>query len=431
MGLTLTPKQQRAWLMLTDKKLTKIGFFGGKRSGKTDVVLEYMIARGLRFRECDQIIFRKARNAAKASIWNGSLKKYLSRHVPRSWYHLGESDLELTFKATDSRILIGGLDDKDRTEKVFGTEYATVYANEATQISWKTCQDAMTLAAQAPLHIETGRPATPKTILDANPRGPRHWLRRVGIEHVDPKTRKQLAGLHRWGGIHDWTPYDNIANLSPAYIETLEALPDIMKRRMVNGEWVENEGAVYNEFDEDTHVCKDCETRPDFCPRAKKAKKMVGGVDFGYHDPFVFGWHAIDEDGRLLLVRERYKTEVIVEDHAQMIKREPYRLTWTVADHDAEDAATLKRHGVRTRKAHKSGGIRGGIDLVKARLKVQGDGRPRYQVCQFCTNIIGEFYEYIEDEKDNENPLDENNHGMDMTRYVVWECDGKSVPSMV
>jgi hypothetical protein len=67
--------------------------------------------------------------------------------------------------------VIGGLDDAERTEKILGNEYITVFLNEATQLSWETVQMAMTRLAQRCPDAK-GRFAVPKLILDCNPRGP-------------------------------------------------------------------------------------------------------------------------------------------------------------------------------------------------------------------------------------------------------------------
>jgi len=79
-------------------------------------------------------------------------------------------------------------------------------------------------------------------------------------------------------------------------------------------------------------------------------------IDFGYRNPFVCGWWAVDEDGRLYLYREIYMSQRTVRVHADRIKRlsTGERIAATVADHDASDRATLSENGIQTVAARKN-----------------------------------------------------------------------------
>jgi hypothetical protein len=66
-------------------------------------------------------------------------------------------------------------------------------------------------------------------------------------------------------------------------------------------------------------------------------------IDFGFNNPFVCQWWAVDPDGRMHLYRELYMTGRTVTRHKVDIsihsRGESYEAT--IADHDAEDRATL------------------------------------------------------------------------------------------
>ena len=428
MPLKHTAKQRKAWKLLTDRALTRIGQFGGARAGKTDIICEYLVAVALSYPSAKILMARKHLSHARRTLFKGTLKKYLSNHIDKSLYRFVESTTQFY---NGSEILVDGLDDKDRTEKVLGDEFCIIYLNESTQMSYNTYQMATTRLAQVVKHGDTGKPLVNKMIVDANPRGPRHWVRKVCIEHKDPKTNEVMKNADKWGVIADWSPYDNLENLSEEYLSELEALPDVMRQRMIQGKWVDNEGCVYSDFDSETHVCKECSSKPDQCPRAKRARQIVAGVDFGFVDPFVHLWGAVDGDKRLLLFDEIYKSGVITADHAESIKERKWRVSWRVTDHDPSEAATLKRNGVTNKLADKSTKtIEGGCDLVRTRLKVQGDDRPRLEVCQYCENTIGEFYNYLMDE-DKGKPIDSDNHAMDTLRYMIVEMDAKGRSVMI
>ncbi|MDT8871913.1 phage terminase large subunit [Komagataeibacter rhaeticus] len=64
-----------------------------------------------------------------------------------------------------SSIVFGGLDDEERTEKILGLEFATVYLNEASQITYGARNMLLTrLAQKSPLAL--------KEYVDANPPPP-------------------------------------------------------------------------------------------------------------------------------------------------------------------------------------------------------------------------------------------------------------------
>jgi len=160
---------------------------------------------------------------------------------------------------------------------------------------------------------------------------------------------------------------------------------------------------------------------------------------------------AIDHDGRMYLVREIYRTKLLVEDAAALIKQiasdvpNPEAI---VCDHDREDRATLERHlGLRTIPAQKE--ILNGIDEVSSRMKPAGDGRPRLFIMDQTlvgspdedlveakepTGILGEMDEYVWAKSQDglvtkDKPDDKRNHSMDAMRYAVKYVDGGSQPA--
>jgi len=203
---------------------------------------------------------------------------------------------------------------------------------------------------------------------------------------------------------------------------------------MLSGEWCSQEGLIYSDFDEDVHVCKRCDhkTAPAKCPRmwTDDGKKWRGNiayrsVDFGFRDPFTCGWWGYI-DGTLLMYRERYVRGKIVADHARQIKKlsDGERIAVTWADHDAEDAETLRREGVPTRRAKKDRPISAGIDRVMKRLKVDANGRAGLMVCQYCRSTLGEIGSYVWDQTKEAPAAGQDDHSMDQLRYLVAGVDG-------
>ncbi|WP_373321435.1 terminase large subunit domain-containing protein, partial [Komagataeibacter europaeus] len=116
----------------------------------------------------------------------------------------------------------------DRTEKIMGLEFATVYLNEASQITYGARNMLLTrLAQKSPLAL--------KEYIDANPPTTAHWLYRVFEDGVDPTSAAPLDRA-RYATMR-LNPDGNRANLSPEYMAQLEALPERERRRFMLGEY--------------------------------------------------------------------------------------------------------------------------------------------------------------------------------------------------
>lgn len=121
MSARLTPKQREANQLLSSD-VSNIMLRGGSRSGKTFLLCRAIVQRGLNAPGSRHAIWRFRFNHAKTSIWSDTLPKVAALCFPK---------LRITFNKTDfyaelpngSQIWIGGLDDKERVEKVLGQEY--------------------------------------------------------------------------------------------------------------------------------------------------------------------------------------------------------------------------------------------------------------------------------------------------------------------
>lgn len=203
---------------------------------------------------------------------------------------------------------------------------------------------------------------------------------------------------------------DNIY-LPPEYIVDLQAsYSGEFAAQELHGQFVAFEGLVYDEFRTGTHVAS-LSPPEDW--------RRVRAIDFGYTNPFVCLWGAVDEDGRLYIYDEYYKRRELMEYHAAQINARG-EAEWTVSDHDAQDVAELRKHNIATIKAKKD--VMAGIQKVKARLMVQADGRPRLFIHERCVNLLREIGQYRWKD-DKEEPVKENDHAMDALRYMVMQLD--------
>lgn len=118
------------------------------------------------------------------------------------------------------------------------------------------------------------------------------------------------------------TAYDN-EHIDPAYLRSLESLPEAEKRAKLYGDWSAYEGQVFEEFRERhypdepenaLHVIEPFEI-PDWWPR------IIAG-DWGYRAPAGtwIGYGAISPNKRLILYREQYWQGVDIETWASQMK---------------------------------------------------------------------------------------------------------------
>ena len=106
---------------------------------------------------------------------------------------------------------------------------------------------------------------------------------------------------------------ENKANLPPAYIASLEMLPEKLKKRHYLGSWDEAQGLVYDEFSENKHVIN-----PYKIPETWERGFIL---DHGFTNPTAVLWYAIDYDGNIILYDEHYEREKSVSYHAEEIKK--------------------------------------------------------------------------------------------------------------
>lgn len=318
-----------------------------------------------------------------------------------------------------SEVVTGGIDEPTR---LYSTEYDGIYVQECNELSLNDWESLIR-------PLRNGIAPYQQIMGDCNPDAPGHWLYKRATE-------SKLATM--WHTLHEHNPrmHDGVewTDFGRNYIAKLDRLTGVRYQRLRWGKWVAAEGAVYDEWSAAVHLIERFNI-PATWPRYR-------AIDFGFGNPFVCLWLAVDPDGRIYVYREIYRTKRLVEDHAVNIKRwsEGERIVLTVCDHDAEDRATLNRHAIPNAAANKA--ITFGIQSVAMRLKAAGDGKPRLfwlrdslidmdqdlAEAKLPTSGIQEFDSYMwpkgQDGKAvKEVPVDLHNHAMDALRYGVVLID--------
>lgn len=239
-GFRLTDKQQLATSMLAMPHRHTL-LVGGARSGKTFTLVRAIVVRALKAAGSRHVIFRLRSNALRASVWLDTLPKVIKLCFPElvGQYEEFQKDGYVKFP-NGSEIWFGGLDDKERVEKILGMEFCTVYFNECSQIPYASVLIGLTRLAQKVKGLRN------KVYYDLNPTGTAHWTYRIFVEHVDPNTRQPLKDPEQYHLLYI-NPADNADNVDPEYIALLEAMPERQRRRFLDGRYVnEVDGQLWN-----------------------------------------------------------------------------------------------------------------------------------------------------------------------------------------
>lgn len=235
---SLNPAQLRANDVLGGPQRHTL-IVGGSRSGKTWLITRAIVVRATKAGESRHVILRRNYNACKVAIGNDTLPKVLGMVTPGERWKSYKQDGFVENQRNGSQIWLGGLDDKDRVEKILGNEYATIYLNETSQIAYSSVLVARTRLAQKVEGLKQ------RAYYDLNPTGTGHWTYLQFIEKVDPTTKTPLSDADQYAHCYI-NPYDNRENLSPEYLAELEAMPEKQRRRFLEGKYVaEIDGALW------------------------------------------------------------------------------------------------------------------------------------------------------------------------------------------
>lgn len=228
--ITLTEKQQEL-RSLAASGAKHILAVGGSRSGKTFALCYFIDRRAWKAPGSRHLIYRKHAVAAKQSIGKDTLRKIhdLTGNPVPKWH---EQDGYFSYP-NGSEIWLAGLD-ASNVDKVLGKEYATVYANEASEFGFDVREQVLTRLAQKVSQVD-GRQLSLREYVDLNPTTQSHWTYKMWFLGVNP-ANEQKVDASRYGAIFI-NPLDNLENLPPDVIETLEGMSERQRRRFLLGQY--------------------------------------------------------------------------------------------------------------------------------------------------------------------------------------------------
>jgi hypothetical protein len=210
----------------------------------------------------------------------------------------------------------------------------------------------------------------------------------------------------------DWArieiPAERIERITPEFLaQERRALGESWFRQEYGCSFEALEGLVYPDF-----------ARCVVPGPAPAGGRRVGGIDFGFRNPFAAVWGTLDRDGILWLTGEHYARQKPLSYHAEHLPRD---VMWYADPSGATERSELLVAGLKVRVGHNA--LRPGIAAVSARLQ----GGTLQVVAGSCPNLLAEagLYRYSTKPgaRATETPEDAHNHAPAALRYLISRLD--------
>ena len=206
------------------------------------------------------------------------------------------------------------------------------------------------------------------------------------------------------------------------YEAMLRSLPDVERRRLLEGDWDVAEGAAFPEFSRQRHVVEHFEL-PTNWPRIRAA-------DYGYASPSCVLWGAIDWDNNIWIYRELYARHLTAEQLADKIleaeELDPlphYNVLdsscWNKTGFGPSIAETMMRAGVRWTPSDRNR-LQGKMEVHRRLADDPYTKEPRLRIFSTCKHTIAQL-SGIPLSKTNSEDVDTKaeDHAYDALRYMV------------
>ena len=177
---------------------------------------------------------------------------------------------------------------------------------------------------------------------------------------------------------------------SGEYEAMLLSLPEVERRRLLDGDWDVAEGAAFSEFNRYRHVCDPFEI-PSGWPRFRAA-------DYGFSSPSCVLWGAMDHDGNIWIYREVYEKRLTADDLADTVyEAEAFdppmyasildKSCWNRIAGAPSVAQTMIERGVRWLPSN-SDRIAGKLQIHKRLQLNRETEEAKLRIFSNCTNLI-------------------------------------------
>ena len=421
-------------------------FYGGAAGGGKSDVLVVEALRQIKIPWYKGIIFRKTYRQLGELL--DKADRYYPRAVPGAKYNSVQSCWKFP---SGAKIYFAGMQYTKDREKWQGWQFDYIAFDELTHF----------LYDEYSYLFSRNRPSGPGTRAyiraTGNPGGIGHgWVKQRFITVAPPMhpVKRRVEWVDKQGEKHtDWryrifVPArleDNRAleENAPEYRLNLSMLPEKERTALLEGNWDSFSGQVFTEWRNDSDHYKDHKwthvIEPFIIP---KHWRILMGYDWGYSKPFACGWYAVDEQGKMYMIRELYgctgDPDVGVQwsvdrtaEKIREIEKEDPNLQDKRIERIADPAIFQKNsegsiaelfernHVYFTRGDHER--IAGKMQM-HYRLQFDEIGEPMFQVFSSCTNFIRTLPGLVYSDTDVEDvDTRQEDHLYDQCRYVCMK----------
>ena len=289
--MILEKKQIQAFKILSCGKYKDICFYGSGRSGKTFLVCYFIIKRALQYPRSYHLFIRSTYTSLLAGVFSQTIPAVLEALkvdpgvdlIDSGLIKLKQNPAVISF-SNGSEIRFLGLDtqttNQQATDKVLSQEYLTACFEEANEIPFEVVEKVKTRLAQK---IEG---VNPMSIFTLNPTTFDSWEYKYFEEKINPKSKEPVSNPDQLISIH-FSVNDNLNNISSDYLDTLNNLSPMQRRRFLEGVYGDNyEGEIFktiswealpgiNEFE---HII--IYNDPSYKSGSKNDYKATGAIGF-------------------------------------------------------------------------------------------------------------------------------------------------------
>ena len=206
------------------------------------------------------------------------------------------------------------------------------------------------------------------------------------------------------------------------YEAMLRSLPEVERKRLLDGDWDVAEGAAFPEFSKHRHVVEPFEVPPNW-PRIRAA-------DYGYASPSCVLWGAIDWDDNIWIYKELYVKQHTAEQLADKILEMeqldpvPYYAVldsscWNKTGFGPSIAESMMRLGVRWTPSDRNR-LMGKMEIHRRLADNPLTKLPRIRIFNTCVNTVRQLAG-IPLSKTNSEDVDTKaeDHAYDALRYMT------------
>lgn len=311
-------------------------------------------------------------------------------------YLIGRQELDFFGR----KVYIIPASDARAEGRVRGSTFVGAYVDEATLIPenfFKMLLSRLSLSGA-------------RIFCTTNPDSPLHWLKK---DFLDRKSELDLSEWH-------FKLEDN-PSLTKHFIDQIKTeYTGLWYQRLIEGRWVQAEGAIYDFFDTNIH-CIDYSPYPP--------SYYIVGVDYGTTNPFSAILIGINPDKNPNCVVEaeyyfdskkslRQKTDVEYADDMVKFLSDKYVKSIYIDP----SAASFKLEMIRRGFDNIYDAQNEVIDGIRHMSTYIEQGT--LKICRNCQHLIEEIQGYVWDPKSQQlgidKPLKQNDHALDATRYALF-----------